>query len=229
MRSTQLATVTGRDHTRYTLTRIEDEPGGTLVLEVIDSTGKVTRIADTSLRYLLTQVGPDVTLGLEPPEALELFIPPEAPLPPRFANGATVSQKMAVAAEYYVGLLRSEDVPGTDNGNLACAWAVNFIVNVVVGHMLGGDELSTASVYDALRTGAGIPLAASEPGCIVISPTQARAGTVVHGHVGIVGNNQLIYSNSSALRAWSQNYTVATWLTKYAGKGLQTGYFRVVA
>lgn len=214
---------------KYTLTQVMNDVGGTLVLEIVDKdSGKVTRLGDTSLRYLKSKIEPGVVLGLESGASLALFVPTDAPPPPQFAAGTTASQKLAIAAKYYVGKLHSDSVPDTDHGNLACAWAVNFILNVALGHTIGQDEISTASVYEALEGGSGTAVAASETGCIVVSPTESFGNATVHGHIGIVGEGQLIYSNSSSEQMWVQNFTVASWVAKYSGKHLKTEYFRVV-
>jgi hypothetical protein len=96
---------------------------------------------------------------------------------------------------------------------LGCAWAVDQIVKVTTG--IDFNTLSTAEMYNELRNGMGIPVDANNPppGSIIISPT-TDGGAI--GHVGIVGYDGLVYSNSSGTGLWSQNYTVSSW-NRYFG------------
>ena len=124
-------------------------------------------------------------------------------------------------------VLTSADIPGTDHGNLGCAWAVNEVVRQALGHPIGG-ELSTVGIHDALIAGKGkaIPRESATPGTIIIAPTQGDN----HGHVGIVAQNQLIYSNQSATGLFVQNYNFETWDARYkVKKGLEVLFYDVVA
>lgn len=61
-----------------------------------------------------------------------------------------------------------------------------------------------------------------QPGDIIISPTGMRRNTatsIKNGHVGIVGNNGLIYSNDSYTGKWMTHYTLDSWHTRYAKIG----------
>lgn len=110
------------------------------------------------------------------------------------------------------------NMAGTNGGRLACAGAVNEVVRRATGQPVGGG-LSTASMYQALRSGRGtlVPLNQAPPGAIIISPTQGSNT----GHVGIIGENGLVYSNSSSRAAFSQNFTISSWVNYYQGqKGL---------
>lgn len=109
-----------------------------------------------------------------------------------------------------VNVLISAKAPYTQGGALACAWAVNQVVQQATGKPVGGG-VSTILMYQALKTGRGTAITDPIPGAIVISPTQ---GTV-HGHVGIVGDDGLIYSNSSAHAVWMQNFTIDSWNDYY--------------
>ena len=64
---------------------------------------------------------------------------------------------------------------------------------------------------------------APKQGAAEISPTEEAKV----GHVGIVGANDQIYSNSSAHGLFEQNYDVATWRGYYQGKGLSVHFFNL--
>jgi hypothetical protein len=109
------------------------------------------------------------------------------------------------------------------DGNLACAFAVNRVVEFATSSPVD-NSISTDGLFDSLRTKAD-EIDAPTPGAIVISPTQGA----VHGHVGVVGQNNLIYSNSSevaTMGVFRQNYTVASWTADLADRrGLKLHYF----
>lgn len=56
-------------------------------------------------------------------------------------------------------------------------------------------------------------------GDIIISPTGWGSGQLSNGHVGIVGENSKIYSNSSATGLLTQNYTLVSWKARYVDIG----------
>jgi hypothetical protein len=127
-----------------------------------------------------------------------------------------------------VGKLDSKKITGTNNGHLACAWAVNEVVRQALGHPIGGN-LSTDGMFDALQSkNIGKPIQQEEatPGSIIISPTQGDT----HGHVGIVGEDEKIYSNSSEDGLFEQNYDFGKWRKRYKDKlNLDLLFYDVVA
>lgn len=145
-----------------------------------------------------------------------------------------VNAKVFAAASAFVGHITS-DVPATDNGNLACAWAVNQVVRQALGKPIntingGNNGLSTASMFTVLKAHhTQLPPGAMPAGAVVISPTVGSN----HGHVGIVGGNPgggaagstQIFSNSSRAGKFEQNYTIDKWTARYRGKGLQVLFF----
>jgi hypothetical protein len=147
----------------------------------------------------------------------------EAVAPSGGVNAAILTK--ALANE---GKLDSKKVTGTNNGHLACAWAVNEVVRQALGHPIGGN-LSTAGMFDALKSkniGKPIKQEKATPGSIVISPTRGDT----HGHVGIVGKDEKIYSNSSEDGLFEQNYDFARWSKRYKEKlNLDVLFFDVVA
>lgn len=56
-------------------------------------------------------------------------------------------------------------------------------------------------------------------GDVIISPTGWGNGQLSNGHVGFVGENSKIYSNSSATGLLTQNYTLTSWKARYVDIG----------
>jgi hypothetical protein len=136
---------------------------------------------------------------------------------------STLNEAVLSTAKSCDGVLKTGDVPGTEHGNLACAWAVNEVVRRATGQTVSQELLSTDSLYAALNSGnRGILLGQGDatPGSIIISPTEGK----VIGHAGIVGED-VVYSNSSARAEFWHSYTVQTWLVKYAK--LKTYFFEL--
>jgi hypothetical protein len=122
------------------------------------------------------------------------------------------------------GTLVTRDVPSTNHGRLACAWAVNQIVRLALGKPIDGGRtngLSTSNMGEVLKA-KHIARTADQvaPGLVVISPT--RGGNV--GHVGIVGrlnanrDETVILSNSSNAGMFSHHFTIAKWNRQYRDK-----------
>jgi len=148
-----------------------------------------------------------------------------------------MNAKLFAAAQAFVGT-STRDVPLTDNGNLACAWAINEAVRRAFGKPISADSkgnngLDTAGLFAALKKHhkeVDSPLA----GTIIISPTPPSGN--VHGHVGIVGqipatlNNTKIFSNSSSLAKFAQTHTIKSWKARYIDKlGLDVRFFELNA
>lgn len=67
-----------------------------------------------------------------------------------------------------------------------------------------------------------------KPGDIIISPTGLGNGSI-QGHVGIVGDNGIIFSNDSYTGKWMTHYTINTWEKRYGEKGgFPIYYFRLL-
>ncbi len=83
-------------------------------------------------------------------------------------------------------------------------------------------SVSTAELYNILNTSPQFRKVTDfRPGDIIISPTGmgTRPDIISNGHVGIVGENEEIMSNSSATGLWTNNYTVTSWVAKYRKQG----------
>lgn len=147
------------------------------------------------------------------------------------------------SAELYQAVLEYEgtstrDVPHTNNGTRACAWAANQVYNRVFGHNFGHDfgndnyglirrthELivwleEEVELGDAIE----VDINDAKPGDLIISPsTDPNLGPRVIGHVGYIGEGDTIYSNSSFGRApgdeprFVQNYDRACWQYAFSG------------
>lgn len=57
------------------------------------------------------------------------------------------------------------------------------------------------------------------PGDIIMSPTGSGNGGLRNGHVGIVGEEENIMSNSSATGKWENNYNLKSWVARYRVMG----------
>ncbi|MEH7879401.1 hypothetical protein V7799_18105 [Rhizobium laguerreae] len=119
---------------------------------------------------------------------------------------------------------RDNSPPATNHGRLACAWAVNKIVSMALGKPVGGG-LATAAMYEVLKVK---DILFDEvqlvPGLVIISPT---TGSNI-GHVGITGQDDKIYSNSSSAGMWEQNRTLRTWSDYYhVRKGLPILFYQL--
>ncbi len=81
------------------------------------------------------------------------------------------------------------------DGNVACAYAVNQVLDVALGRTYGANERSVLSVMTDLRqNGREIPADRARPGDIAIKlPGNGER----HGHIGIVMDGGRILSNSS--------------------------------
>jgi GH24 family phage-related lysozyme (muramidase) len=120
----------------------------------------------------------------------------------------------------------TSSIPGTQQGNVACAASVNIMVTEALGYPAGGGH-ATAMMYPALKNNntqwTMVDAQAAVPGSIIISPTDHGKT----GHVGIIidtsGN---IVSNSSSKRQILQNFNISSWKNYYENKqGLKTYAF----
>jgi hypothetical protein len=129
-------------------------------------------------------------------------------------GGQDALSKLLARAKADVGVLSTADDSGTDHGNLGCADAVSRILHDELGFSLP-KTLSTDELYDELRFGGWNEVELRTPGAVIVSPSSP----VMHGHTGIVGEDEVIYSNSSATGLWAQNWTVDRWVNYYVRCG----------
>lgn len=150
------------------------------------------------------------------------------PVPPQVAATEQLDGKVLNRAVGSLNNLDSSTARGTNRGRLACAWAVNQIVQRALGRPIlsGPAGLATSNLIKVLRA-KHVRITDPVPGCIVISPTVYVPRANI-GHVGVVGDGGKIYSNSSNKANWVNNFTTASW-KKYYGerKGLRVEYYRL--
>lgn len=161
-------------------------------------------------RALLT--GATITV---PP--LELSSGTASPATGNVPSGGGTTYSSSIAAR--VGEDTS-GVPGTEGGNLACAWVVNDIYRQMTGSAIAptGGELSVDSTLQAMlnqpdRFALVTRQQAEASGkdyIVASSYSQGSSGR----HIGI-GNGSTVWSNSSSSRSISQNYTTESWNQRY--------------
>lgn len=122
----------------------------------------------------------------------------------------------------YLGIDASPNDVAPDE--YACAETVSDIL-AAAGFDIGV-IVSTYQLYEKLLSG-GIfePVSVPMAGDVIISPTGTGNGTLPNGHTGIMGENGLIMSNSSATGNFTQNYTLESWNARYKDIGGFPVYF----
>ena len=111
---------------------------------------------------------------------------------------------------------------------LGCAETINDIVFKAFGDYAGGD-LSTYRMYNSIRNNIKfVKVTKPVKGDIILSPTgYGNRRKVSNGHVGIVGDKNIIMSNSSATGEFIENYTIESWTNRYlVNGGYPIYYFR---
>jgi hypothetical protein len=119
-------------------------------------------------------------------------------------GGQTQAQaKIASAAQNSYGM-KTSNVPGTNNGQEACAWAVNYVIQQAGYPQLGNNPLYVPSLQTDLASGRGTQVSASQAraGDIAIAAGTASGGGY---HIGFCLNSGCtrILSNSSSRGSFS--------------------------
>jgi hypothetical protein len=149
-------------------------------------------------------------------------------------SGTAKQNAIANTAKASVGKLSTANIPGTQNGNVGCAAAVNEIVKQSTGKPVGGG-LSTAAMDAALQSGRGtaISSATAKAGDIIISPTKSfdsTTGGSVTGHVGICltdGCTSIGSNSSSSGGIFKQNFSLGSWNSTFQNKGLSVKFYKL--
>ena len=134
-----------------------------------------------------------------------VFSTSTTPIPPGPAPAATgIQARIAVAANAaFQTMSTASHMPG--NGRLACAWAVNKILNNA--GLASIDTDSVVSMKSALNGGRGGVIAQSStvPGDLVLVTGARTSSSNNANHVGICMNNgcTTVYSNSSRGQSFS--------------------------
>ncbi len=104
---------------------------------------------------------------------------------------------------------------------LGCADTISAIIANAFGPILKY-SVSTAELFNILNTSPHFKRVTTfKFGDIIISPTgKGKFPNVIsNGHVGIVGEDEEILSNSSATGLFTNNYTLTSWVARYRTKG----------
>ena len=221
------------DETYYLIVQSTADIGGELLIKNTPQGARIVKSGTTIFPLEANQLPQNVfeafsaqaTAG---PRQIEQYLPPIV-LPPDLSQ-EQLNARVFNEAQAADGTLHT-NVPGTEGGALACAWAVNEIVKQALGQPIGGG-LSTADMYDVLRTKHQLTTGGQlGPGMIIISPTVGNN----HGHVGIVGQrtpgasvgSTVIYSNRSSAAVFGHTFTIDTWHAYFDAKHLPVVYFEL--
>lgn len=110
---------------------------------------------------------------------------------------------------------------------VGCAEAVTTILREVniMNRMIPG----TWTLNEYLKNDKNwVTVNLAQAGDIIISPTgtsRKGKGAPFVGHVGIVGNNGIVYANDSYSGKWKTQYSIATWKERYSDNGGYPVYF----
>jgi hypothetical protein len=110
----------------------------------------------------------------------------------------------------------SKYIKNTSNGKLACAAMVNVVLNESIGKPVANNTYSTLEMYKYFEKSSDwkkVSLEQAPPGSIIISPTGRKIG-----HVGILGEHDEIYSNSSKRRKWDNHFDMNSWKFYYTNR-----------
>jgi hypothetical protein len=241
MTRTLVAMTTSNNTTYWVVKQVGQVEGGqSLMRRIGQNPPKILR-SDTTILPLEADDDVPAAVAAE----LNKAVRPEPPFaegtggsPGANLNATELNSRVFAATTAFVGT-STRDVPLTEQGNLACAWAVNQVVRIALGKPIstiggGKNGLATAEMFGVLKarhTRLG-SINDVTPGTLVISPTVGGR----HGHVGIVGkdppgggvDNMQIFSNSSRNARFEQNLTIKSWMARYAAQlGLQVEFFNL--
>lgn len=111
--------------------------------------------------------------------------------------------------------------------SLGCAESLTTLLKgiypeipIITGTYTLNEYLKSSKMFQEVK----IP----NPGCIILSVSGTGNGTV-RGHVGIIGENDEIYSNDSHTGLWSKHLSLMLWIERYVQKGeLKTYYYKKI-
>jgi hypothetical protein len=229
----KLVVMTTSDQTTYwVVNQIGPNEGGQSLLRHADGITNILRSDTTVFPVKASDQIPAAVadeLNKAAPDVVASFVEPGSPPQP----GDDINAREFASAKAFVGHDTSH-VPGTDGGNLACAWSVNEVTRRALGKPIstdgqGGNGLGTAGIFAELKAHHTRLNSAADakPGTIIIAPTEGAN----HGHVGVVGGttgsvtDTAVFSNSSSDAKFEQNYTIGKFTSRYVGKGLQVLFF----
>ena len=192
-------------------------PEGEYIIDTVSQNGTETELA----LYLPIEVKlPDPP---PPPPIMESAGPPGSVPAPGNTSALGVAPSAGSAA-LLQGFLkaalanegkpsgRGHSPPATNNGRLACAWAVNmFVLKPVLGYTIGDNILAVVSVQAGMVKRGWRTLPGPVPGCICTALRMPAGG----GHIGmIIGPGDMSLSNSSSRAAFVSRYPWATMMQR---------------
>lgn len=131
-------------------------------------------------------------------------------------KGLNNREKLYYMAMAFIGKDASPNDIAPDE--LACAETVNEIHKNCFGFQIGGG-VSTYRMYQALKYSPYFTMVTTPlRGDVIISPTGYGNGSIP-GHVGIVGDNDVILSNDSKTGNFDTKHTIETWRSRYQQLG----------
>lgn len=132
--------------------------------------------------------------------------------------------KLYAVALSYLGTDASPNDLAPDE--LGCADTVSAILVHAFGPIIR-HSVSTAEMYNLLNNSPHFKKVNNfKFGDIIISPTgKGKTGKISNGHVGIVGEDEEILSNSSATGLFTNNFTISSWVKRYRDQGGYPIYF----
>lgn len=132
--------------------------------------------------------------------------------------------KLYMTAVSFLGVDASPKDEAIDD--VGCADSVSQVVKFAFPEAIKG-SISTAELFTQLHNSKRFARVSDiRAGDIIISPTGMGTNPKMpHGHVGIVGEDEVIMSNNSNNGLWTANYTVTTWADRYRKIGGYPLYF----
>jgi hypothetical protein len=131
----------------------------------------------------------------------------------------TPQEKIFASALYFLGTDSSPKDEAPDE--YGCADSVSQIIKAVYDDFKG--SVSTAQLYNnLLKDKRFIKVKDFQPGDIIISPTGINKvfnNDIKNGHIGIIAENENIFSNNSASGLFIQNFTIESWVKRYRING----------
>ncbi len=132
----------------------------------------------------------------------------------------TPQEKLYASALYFLGTDSSPKDEAPDE--YGCADSVSQIIKAVYSDFKG--SVSTAELYNNLLKDKRFQKVTDfQAGDIIISPTGINKlfnnANMKNGHIGIVAENENIFSNSSATGLFIQNFTIQSWVERYRKNG----------
>lgn len=100
---------------------------------------------------------------------------------------------------------------------VGCSDTASYVIMAALGPVIK-HTISTADLFNQMNKSKNfVRIKEFLPGCVIISPTVIgkQPGGLTNGHVGVVGEDNEILSNSSATGLLTQNFTVDSWVKRY--------------